>query len=128
MNIALNQVARYLVVGLISNGLLYLAYLGLTFYGLGPKVAMTLLYGLGVLQTFVFNKKWSFNHEGSIKPAFSRYVAAYGCGYLINYTALFILVDNLGMNHQIIQAIMIIIVACVLFLLLKFWVFRTKSE
>ncbi len=128
MNIALNQMRRYLVVGLVSNGLLYLAYLGLTFYGLGPKVAMTLLYVIGVLQTFIFNKKWSFNHEGLIKPAMSRYVAAYVCGYLINYIALFILVDKLGMNHQIIQAIMIVLVACVVFLLLKFWVFRSNPE
>lgn len=128
MNIALNQVIRYIAIGLISNGLLYLAYLGLTSYGLGPKVAMTSLYALGVLQTFAFNKKWSFNHEGPTKPALSRYVGAYGCGYLINYSALLIFVDNLGMNHQIIQAIMIIIVACVVFLLLKFWVFRSRSE
>ena len=51
------QFIKYVVIGLISNGILYFAYLGLTKYGMGHKTAMTLLYIIGVLQTFIFNKK-----------------------------------------------------------------------
>ena len=47
------------VVGLVSNGIGYLLYLGITAAGVGPKLAMTILYVIGVMQSFIFNKGWS---------------------------------------------------------------------
>ena len=47
------QFVRYALVGLAANFVLYLAYLALTWLGMGHKTAMTLLYALGVLQTEV---------------------------------------------------------------------------
>ena len=63
------QLVRYIVVGLTSNSLLYLAYIGLTTLGLGHKTAMTLLYVTGGLLTFFANRTWSFNHLGSGRSA-----------------------------------------------------------
>ena len=66
------QFIRYVVVGLVSNAMLYLVYILLTRLGMGPKLAMSLLYGGGVLQTFVFNRKWSFQFGGATTPALVR--------------------------------------------------------
>lgn len=117
------QFVRYAVVGLGSNGVLYLAYLALTTLGMGPKAAMSLLYALGVAQTFLFNRSWSFRHEGGFHGAFARYVASYAFGYLLNLAVLWVVVDRLGFPHQIVQGIMILTLAAMLFLLQKFWVF-----
>jgi hypothetical protein len=57
---------------------------------------MSLLYALGVIQTFYFNKTWSFRHGGTHGPAFIRYCISYGLGYLFNLAALHVLVDRLG--------------------------------
>jgi len=119
---------RYGVVGLASNGVLYLAYLGLTSAGLGAKLAMSLLYALGVAQTFLFNKQWSFGHEGDHGPAFFRYCASYAMGYLVNLIALLVLVDRLVLPHQIVQGLMILAIAALLFILQKFWVFRQPTS
>ena len=89
------QFVRYAIVGLISNGVLYLAYLVLTWLGLGHKFAMTLLYVVGVLQTFVFNRNWTFKHGGLVGAALTRYAVAYGFGYLLNFAALALFVDVL---------------------------------
>lgn len=124
---ALGQVVRYAVVGLASNALLYLAYLALTSAGVEPKLAMSLLYALGVIQTFYFNKTWSFRHGGTHGPAFIRYCISYGLGYLFNLVALYVLVDRLGHPHQIVQGALIICTAVLLFLLQKLWVFRTDT-
>ncbi|MDD2988983.1 MAG: GtrA family protein [Zoogloea sp.] len=121
----LGQMLRYGVVGLTSNALLYLAYLALTSMGVEPKLAMSLLYALGVIQTFYFNKAWSFRHGGTHGPAFIRYCISYGLGYLFNLAALYVLVDHLGHPHQIIQGALIICTAVLLFLLQKLWVFRS---
>jgi putative flippase GtrA len=118
------QFLRYVVVGLASNLVCYLAYLGLSALGMDPKLAMTILYAVGVLQTFFFNKKWTFKQDGAVPAAFYRYCIAYGAGYLLNLAVLYVLVDLQGYPHQLVQATMIVVLAMMLFLSQKFWVFR----
>jgi len=121
------QFMRYVVVGLASNAFIYAIYIVLTYLGIGPKLAMTLLYGVGVLQTFVFNKNWSFRFDGAATPALARYAMAYGAGYAINFLALVVLVDRAGLPHMWVQGVMILVVALMLFLLQRHWVFRRRS-
>lgn len=119
----MTQLARYAIVGLASNVIGYLIYIALTRLGLGPKLAMTLLYGIGVLQTFVFNKGWSFRFAGAATPALVRYATAYALGYVINLLALMLFVDQAGLPHQLVQGVMIVVVAVMLFLAQRYWVF-----
>lgn len=128
MRATLGQLTRYGIVGVASNAVGYLLYLAITAAGMEHKLAMTLLYGLGVAQTFIFNKRWSFRHAGAHGTAFVRYCIAYASGYFGNLAALFILVDRLGYPHQIVQGVMILALAAMLFLLQKFWVFRPPSS
>lgn len=118
------QGLRFAIVGLTSNLVLYLFYLTLTGLGLGHKTTMTLLYTIGILQTFFFNKRWTFEHDGATRKAFIRYLAAYAFGYLLNLLVLLILVDQQGLPHQWVQGIMIITLAGMLFLLQRYWIFR----
>lgn len=118
-----SQFLRYAIVGLASNIALYLAYLALTAASIEHKIAMTLIYCVGVAQTFIFNKRWSFQHDGVHGPAFVRYCISYGLGYIINLLALIVLVDYAGYPHEIVQGVMVISLAIMLFLLQKLWVF-----
>lgn len=123
-NILDTQFLRFAVVGLASNLLCYLVYLGLSTLGMDPKLAMTILYAVGVAQTFVFNKRWTFRHDGAAAVQFYRYCTVYFLGYLLNLAVLYVLVDLYGFPHQVIQAAMIFLLAALLFLAQKFWVFR----
>jgi putative flippase GtrA len=118
-----HQIARYVAVGLASNGVLYLLYLALTSAGLPPAGAMSVSYGVAVLQTFVFNSKWSFGFTGARAPALVRYATAYALGYFINLFALVLLVDKVGLPHQLVQGVMILVVAVMLFMAQRYWVF-----
>lgn len=113
---------------MLSNGLLYVGYLGLTAVGFEVKTAMTLIYAAGVLLTFVFNRNWSFGSHGEINSTFIRYAIAYTLGYGVNWVALFVLVDSFHLPHQAVQIVLIFCVAALLFFLLKFWVFRGTPE
>lgn len=124
LTLAQRQFIRYSMVGLASNLLCYLVYLTLTGAGMHMKVAMTLLYGLGVLQTFVFNQRWTFAHGGVRSNTFYRYCTVYALGYLLNLAMLHLLVDLFAYPHQIVQGFMILVLAALLFLAQKFWVFR----
>jgi putative flippase GtrA len=117
------QLSRYAVVGLLSNGIAFGLYLVITALGVGPKAGMTLVYALGVAQTFVFNRRWSFGHRGTQGPAFVRYCLAYVFGYAFNVVVLMILVDRLALPHRLVQAVTIPTLAVLLFLAQKYWVF-----
>jgi putative flippase GtrA len=123
-----NQAIRYGVVGIASNLLLYLLYLCITFVGVGHKTAMSVIYVAGILQTFLANRRWTFRHEGAANEALIRYVLAYLAGYIINLLFLLVFVDSLGLPHQGVQAVAILLVAGILFFIQKFWVFPTKSK
>jgi len=124
---ALTQLMRYGIVGLASNALGYLLYLGLTYLGMGPKLAMSLLYCVGVLQTFVFNKKWSFRFDGAATPALVRYATVYAMGYVINIFSLMLLVDQMGLPHQWVMGVLVLFMAVFFFVAQKFWVFHQTS-
>jgi len=114
---------RYAVVGILSNSALYIIYLTATGLGAEPKIVMTALYGLGVLQTFPFNKRWSFGDKGPEGAALMRYSFAYASGYALNYAALVAFAGYLHLGHQYVQGITIILIAGYLYILQRVWVF-----
>lgn len=127
MSATLGQLIRYGIVGVISNATGYILYLVITAFGTEHKLAMTLLYAVGVAQTFIFNRRWTFCSEGAAGPSLVRYVVAYALGYLINYLTLLLLVDRFGIPHQLVMAVLIVVMAIYFFLAQKFWVFRKRA-
>lgn len=122
------QITRYAMVGLVSNAIVYVLYLLVTWLGTGHKTAMTCLYVIGVLQTFVFNRSWSFRYDGASMPALVRYAIAYALGYVVNLLALLVLVDHVGLPHQLVQGVMILVVAAMLFIAQRYWVFPSQPK
>jgi putative flippase GtrA len=121
------QVWRYILVGLGSNAILYLGYLGLTGLGVGHKLAATGLYVIGTFHTFFINRSWTFKHAGNMRNSLLRYWIAYACGYVANILLLALLVDVAGYPHEIVQGILILVVALTLFVLQKYWVFASAQ-
>ena len=118
------QLIRYGLVGIVSNFAIYFIYLLLTYLGVEPKLAMTLVYIIGASIGFLGNRKWTFAHRGDFTSVALRYVLAHLLGYLLNFLLLFTFVDQLGYAHQLVQAVAIIIVAGFLFIVFKYFVFR----
>jgi putative flippase GtrA len=102
-------------------------YLLLTSTGLSHVPGMTLVYAVGVAQTFVANRSWTFGHTGAPGAPFARYVATYGLGYLVNLALLTLLVDVAGLPHAWVQGALIFVVAALVFVLQKYWVFRIPT-
>ncbi|WP_340122055.1 GtrA family protein [Methylobacter svalbardensis] len=120
------QLIRYGLIGVASNTAIYFVYFLLTYLGVEPKSAMTLVYIIGASIGFVGNQKWTFAHRGDSSSAALRYVLAHLFGYLLNFLILFTFVDRLGYAHQWVQAVAIIIVAGFLFIVFKYFVFRER--
>ena len=122
------QLVRYAVIGVATNALAYLCYLALTSFGLWPEGAMTIVYVSCALLGFLANRRLTFSHQGNVASSGARYVMAQGLGYAINVGLLFIFVDRLGYPHAWIQAMAIFVVAPVLFLAMKFFVFPRSRQ
>lgn len=115
-------------MGFFSNIFGYLAYLAATLFGASPKIAMTLVYGFGVVIGFIGNRNLTFGHRGSVMGAGFRYLITHCLGYFINLGILVVFVDKFGYKHQWVQAVAIFIVAAFLFLAFKIFVFPNDNE
>lgn len=122
------QLLRYAVTGLAANALLYCAYLLLSSLGFGHKSAMTVTYCTSVLCTFIFNRRWTFSHGGTVPAALLRYLVTYALGYAVNLAALSLLVDVAGLPHRWVMAVLIVVSAGLIFLVQKFWVFPAERS
>lgn len=91
-------------------------------------MAMTSVYITATILTFIFNRNWTFGHEGHLTKAFIKYALVYVVGYLFNLVALYFLVDKLGYIHQWVQAGLVIVVAVLLFVLQKLVVFKNNEN
>jgi putative flippase GtrA len=119
------QILRYGIVGVLSNSTLYIAYLVLTHSGMEAKKAMSLLYLIGLCVSFLGNRKWTFAHQGNMKATVTKYLLSHASAYALNFLILFVFVDRFGYAHQWVQFISIFVIAGYLFILFKFFVFRT---
>ncbi len=117
------QFIRFAAIGLGLNAALYGSYLLLTHTLMGSQSAMTVTYCSGVMIGFLLNRNITFRHHGGNRGALSRYIAAYFLGYGINFLALWIFADRLGMAHEIVQGGAIPVVAVAMFTLQRCWVF-----
>ncbi|QHF49915.1 MULTISPECIES: GtrA family protein [Pseudomonas] len=120
---SLAQLLRYGLVGGAVNLGGYLLFLLITWLGMEPKTAMTVLYIAGAVAGFWSNRNWTFGYRGGIAgPAF-KYLAAHVCGYLLNYVILAYFADHLHFPYRVVQAVAILVVAVFLFVTFKFLVF-----
>lgn len=114
---------RYALVGVFSNACGYCLYLGVTWLGVPPLVAMSLLYFVGATIGFLSNRKWAFSHRGKVMPSLVRYGITHALGYGLNFLLLHVFVNRLGYPHQLVQGIAILVVAGFLFIMFRFFVF-----
>jgi len=119
---------RYGIVGVLSNLIGYLIYLGVTAAGLEPKLAIAILYPTGVIGAYFGHTRYSFSHQGPIAERFPRYMLAHAIGYGTNLLLMLILHDHFSVPHELTQAIAIVVVALVLYLLMKFLVFPERKK
>jgi putative flippase GtrA len=120
----LQKISRFIMVGMISNGIGYGVYLLITWLGVPYKIAMTLLYCVGVTMSYVGNRKFTFASTQQIRLTLVKFIVSYAIGYVLQYTILHILVDEFLIFHAYAQLCGSIVVAVYLFSMLRFFVFK----
>jgi len=118
------EMIGFALIGIGVNAAGYGVYLLLTWAGVAPLIAVTILYPAGVAASFIGNRQLTFAHEGSAASAAVRYLLVQFGGYLIDVSLLVVLTDRFGVSHELAQAGAVFVVAAYLFVTLRFFVFR----
>lgn len=79
----IGSLLRFVVVGLVQNGISILLLAGGVALGLQPWQSFTLIFPIAVLGTYYANKLWTFEQRPARQGTFSGYVLAYGSAYLL---------------------------------------------
>jgi putative flippase GtrA len=124
----LGPVFRYGVIGVLNNLLGYLIYLVLTGLWFDPKVAVTLMYPIGAATAYFGHAKYSFVYSGRTSHGIVRYSIAQLIGFGANIGMLYLFSDRLGYPHQLVQAVAIVAVAGILYLLFRCFVFPNQPQ
>ena len=126
--VILGQVRRYGIVGVLNNLLGYLIYLFITWFWLDPKIVVTLMYPIGAVTAYYGHAKYAFSYNGRHSHGLVRYIIAHLIGYGTNIGMLYLFWNQLGYPHQLVQAVAIVVVAGVLFLLFRYFVFSERFQ
>jgi len=122
------ELIRYGLIGVVLNAAGFLIYvLFTTIIGVNPIAYISAFYPVRIVLAFYLNKKWSFTHEGHVPASAIRYLIAYISCYLLNVAMLKYLYEYWGISHVLVQAIAIVVIGPLLFVILKFWVFKENS-
>ena len=116
--------ARFLVVGASNNAAMYGLFVVLSLVGVAAIPAATITYVLGMGVSFFFHRRWTFRHAGNPASAAVRFLVANAIGYGLNVALLWIFVTWLGLPQIPVQLVSVGVVAVLLFLLMRGWVFR----
>lgn len=120
------DLGKYGLVGFLNNLLGYLIYILVTWFWLDPKIAVTLMYPIGAVTAYFGHARYSFSYKGSHLHSIVRYIIAHLIGYATNIGMLYLFWSRLGYPHQLVQAVAIMFVAVILFLLFHYFVFPKR--
>ena len=75
---------RYGIVGLLTNGAVYVAFLVMVAAGLHPVASSALCYCLAVALSYSLNRTWTFKSDATHSRDLPRFLSAYGAGFVFS--------------------------------------------
>jgi putative flippase GtrA len=120
---ALVQWLRFAAVGVVNTLLSLGVYAVLVWLGLHYLVASSLAFAVGVVNSYALNRRWTFRSRDRRAPEALRFVAVQAVGLGVDVGLLYLLVDRVGIQHFIAQALVFPAASAATFLLSRYWAF-----
>lgn len=131
----LEQVSRYILVGILTTVIGLAVYYGLVFTVLSPKnpielqLANIISWIAGVTFAYAANRKAVFksNSINIAKEMRDFYLARVGT-LLIEMLEMYIMVTLLGMNDKVVKIIVMFVTVVLNYFFCKLWIFKDRSK
>jgi putative flippase GtrA len=119
----LRQFIKYGLVG-VTNTLASLGVYALcVHFGLWYLAASAVAFAVGATNSYLLNRNWTFQAQGRHSTTVARYVVVQVAGLLGILGVVFVMVDGLGTDKVIGQAIATVIVVLAMFVANRYWTF-----
>lgn len=119
-----SSVSRYIVVGLIANGLGLVVFQGLVLINLWPEFSSLLSFFPAFLLAYVLNRRWSFSSTIGHLDGVSGYAIVTIASLALQMALVSLLYRGFGILPFLAQVVAVGITTPVSYLLLKHWVFQ----
>ena len=117
---------KFLFVGFINTLFSYCLYAFFVLIGLKANIALFFQYILGVLWNFKTTGCIVFKNNNNL--LIFKFIGSYIVTFTINSFLLYILVQIIKLNDYLAQAVLVLPIAVISFLIFKFWVFNEKAK
>ena len=125
----LQKLIKFGAVGVINTLVDYAVFTLVGFLSPNVYLAQTAGYCCGVLNSYIWNRKWTFKSSGRFLGAeLLKFVVVNTVTYLASLGALWLLVDNWNMNKYIAKILLIGVTLVINFTLSRLWVFREGGD
>lgn len=124
----LNIIGRYGAVGTFLNLIGLLAFIGLVHMGIAANIALLCVSISLFPLSYVFNKAFVFNLESDSTRSRSRFFITYSLIFLINYSALDILLSRTSLSAIYAQILIFILLVSMNFAVQLKWVFKDRNS
>ncbi len=119
------QAVKFGLVGLLNTGItLLIIFILQNLLHINYKAANFTGYLLGFINSFFWNKIWTFNSNGPVQIESILFIAVFGVCYILQLAVLILLKENLKINVNIAQILGMIFYTSISFLGNKFITFR----
>lgn len=126
----LKHIFRFSIVGVINTAIDFLMFtLSQLVLGLGYSVSQIIGYSFGVLNSFILNKKWTFDDKGANKKTIhelAQFVIVNLVSLSITIIAMKVLIANLHIGVYVSKIMVTVLAQITNFLGYKLWVFSEK--
>ncbi len=118
---------KFLLVGVINTSLTFLIYALLRFWGIIPEVCNIIGYVVGVINSFLWNKKWVFKtSETNVFREFACFVFVFAVCYTMQFWAFTTMLYRFQLNDYVAQISGMIIYTSLNYVLNSYFSFRNK--
>lgn len=126
-SINLLQLFKYVSVGVIVNGAGYALFILFLFFGMDDKVSASITYVVGVLASFLLNRKLVFESSVTLRSGLLRLFTMLVSGYALNIGMLYLGVDILSFPAIGVQLVSIFCVSIFFYCVNKLFVHRSHA-
>lgn len=117
------QFSKFIVVGIGNTLVSVVAYALLLLVGCPYLLAVVLAYAAALLLGYTLNRRWTFEAGDFARGELARYFTVQLLGLLINVAVVYALVQGMGADKLLAQAIALPVIAVVTFAGNRNWTF-----
>jgi len=123
-----NQTTKFILIGGLNTIVgLIIYFLCFKVFDLSYGISLVISHVIGVINSFFWNRTWTFNLKKSNKYMILKFIITYSITFLINYFLLILFIEIFGMNPLIAQVISTVLNTVVSFIGQKYWTFKVHT-